>query len=478
MIGRLIFASLIAALATAGCARHAPDNGPIDVSAIGPLSERADPDRGPLSAGDALLIDATAEGLVTADAAGQIEPALADRWIVTTDGLGYIFHLRDARWPDGKPVTAETIVRQLRRALRSSSRNVVQPALAAISEISAVLPQVVDIRLDRPLPGFLAVLAQPELAVRRGDGEGTGRYRIARRQANSVLLAPRTPHALPKATLRGDRAAVAILRFKRELTDLVAGGTIGSLLLVREADLVGPPLRFDPVRGLYGLTLGGDAGALSDPVLRRALLMGIDGDAMIATAGLPGLSAAHGLVPADTGDYAAPGTPDWLAPPIAQRRAVAAATIRAWIADHSKPLAVSISRPVAVGDQLMVALLARQWRALGVTVAILPPDQPANLRLIDEIAPIDAPEWYLGHFTCKATIACSPVADAAIAEAAHGNLHAALTGEAARLMVEEAPFFALANPVRWSLVAPGLDGYRDNPLALHPIARLRGMPGR
>ena len=43
-------------------------------------------------------------------------------------------------------------------------------------------------------------------------------------------------------------------------------------------------------------------------------------------------------------------------------------------------------------------------------------------------------------------------------------------------MADQVPFFPLANPLRWSLVAPGLDGYRDNPLALHPIATLRARP--
>jgi peptide/nickel transport system substrate-binding protein len=477
VIRPLLFAMLFVAVATSGCSRRTPDTGPIDIGAIGPLTLPPDPDRGPLSTGDALLIDATAEGLVTIDAAGQIEPALAERWIVTDDGLGYIFRLRDAGWSDGRPITAETVARRLRLARRPTSQNALQPALSAIAEISAVTPQVIDIRLDRPLPGFLALLAQPELAIRRGNGDGSGPYRITSRRPNMVVLGPRSPHAFPQVTLHGERAAVAIIRFERRQADLIVGGTIGALPLVRAASLSGPTLRFDPVRGLYGLALTGDGGALADPVLRRALMMALNDDALIAAAALPGLTSANSLVPADTGEFTPPAKPDWLASPIDQRRSLAAATIRAWISDHGSAPEVVITRPDTVGDRLMVSLLAAQWRALGVTVTLVPPGQPANLRLIDEITPIASAEWYLDHFTCKATIACSPVADAALAAAGHGNLHAALTSEAARLMFDQVPFFPLANPLRWSLVAPGLDGYRDNPPALHPVTKLRAVPG-
>ena len=52
-----------------------------------------------------LLRSATTEGLVAMDAEGHVTPALADRWIVTADGMGYIFRLRDGRWADGSAIT-------------------------------------------------------------------------------------------------------------------------------------------------------------------------------------------------------------------------------------------------------------------------------------------------------------------------------------------------------------------------------------
>jgi peptide/nickel transport system substrate-binding protein len=476
VIRRSLLGALVILCAASGCTRRTPETGPIDIAAIGTLSAAPDADHGPLSAGDALLIDATSEGLVTFDAAGQIEPALAERWIVTDDGLGYIFRLRDVRWRDGKPVTAEAVARRLRAASRPTSRNAMRPALTAISETSAVTPQVIDIRLKRPFPDFLGLLGRPELTVRRAREDGTDPYHIVTRKIGVVRLEAAPRSGLPVVTLRGERAARTVARFAAGQADLVIGGTIGSLPLVRAAALGSPFLRFDPVRGLYGLVIAGDGGILADPVLRRALLMALDGDALVRSAALPGVTAGHGLLPADLPFFRAPPLPDWLSAPPQQRQQLALATIRAWTSQHGGPPRIAIARPNAVGDRIMVALAARQWRALGIDVRLVAAGERADLRLIDEIAPIAAPEWYLGHFTCKATSACSPVGDAALATADDGQLHAALTGEAARLMLDQAPFFPLASPARWSLVRPGLDGYHDNAVALHPLAMLRARP--
>ncbi|MGI5998814.1 MAG: peptide ABC transporter substrate-binding protein, partial [Lutispora sp.] len=38
---------------------------------------------------------------------GEIIPGLAEKWDISEDGKTYTFHLRDAKWTDGQPVTAE-----------------------------------------------------------------------------------------------------------------------------------------------------------------------------------------------------------------------------------------------------------------------------------------------------------------------------------------------------------------------------------
>ena len=49
---------------------------------------------------------ATQTGLVVFDEKGQVSPAIAGRWVVSDDGLSYIFRIDDLEWADGEVVTA------------------------------------------------------------------------------------------------------------------------------------------------------------------------------------------------------------------------------------------------------------------------------------------------------------------------------------------------------------------------------------
>ena len=54
------------------------------------------------------------EGL-TRTTGGKVAPGIAESWDVSKDGKTYTFHLRDANWSDGKPITADDFVYSWRR---------------------------------------------------------------------------------------------------------------------------------------------------------------------------------------------------------------------------------------------------------------------------------------------------------------------------------------------------------------------------
>ena len=81
---RFRLALLLPTLMLAGC--FGSDDRPVEVAAIGPSAAAFT--TGPrLPAPAQMLRAATFEGLVAFDEQGQVVPALADRWIVTDDGL-------------------------------------------------------------------------------------------------------------------------------------------------------------------------------------------------------------------------------------------------------------------------------------------------------------------------------------------------------------------------------------------------------
>jgi oligopeptide transport system substrate-binding protein len=57
------------------------------------------------------------EGLTRQDVNGKTIPGIAESWDISTDGLKYTFHLRDAKWSDGQPVKASDFEYAWKRAL-------------------------------------------------------------------------------------------------------------------------------------------------------------------------------------------------------------------------------------------------------------------------------------------------------------------------------------------------------------------------
>src|SRR3954467_5526013 len=122
----LLIAAMPIALLGGG---RADANGPVTVSAIGAPAHLANPNKEPLDPPSAFLLQSVAQGLVRFDATGDIEPGLAQSWIVSNDGLRYTFRLARMDWPGGGRITAEEVVARLKAAAAPASRNALKPAL-------------------------------------------------------------------------------------------------------------------------------------------------------------------------------------------------------------------------------------------------------------------------------------------------------------------------------------------------------------
>jgi oligopeptide transport system substrate-binding protein len=472
---KLSAAAAAAFLLLAGCEEQ--ERGPITVSAIGGAPEIVNPNLQTLDPPQAFLLEATAQGLVRFDAAGEIEPALARSWIVSDDGLRYTFRIRRIDWAHGERATAEQVVARLRAAMSPASRNPLKPLLGAIDEIVAMTDEVLEISLVAPRPNFLHLLAQPELAIVR-EGYGTGPYRAERRPDSAVLLSL-VPEAEDEAEpepgfiLRGERASRAVARFATGEADLVTGGTAGDLPLVRAANLPAAALQFDPVAGLFGLAFTRSDGPLATPEARQAMAMAIDREAIVTSLGVRGLQARTTLLPAGIEEAPEPAAVEWADQPLAMRRELAARAINA--AADGNPVTVRVAMPDGPGYRVLFAYLRRDWRAIGVDAERVEAAARADLRFIDAVAPAALATWYLRHFTCERSRICSTEADELLAAArtAHNpNERRALLAAADRTLSGLVPFVPIAAPVRWSLTSARVTGFRANVFARHGAAEL------
>jgi oligopeptide transport system substrate-binding protein len=131
--------------------------------------------------------------------------------------------------------------------------------------------------------------------------------------------------------------------------------------------------------------------------------------------------------------------------------------------------------PDAPGDLLLFAYLRRDWRLIGVEAERVAPGAPADLLLIDQVAPTNVASWYLRHFTCDSSAICDAEADKALLAARMAPVttdRQTQLAAADRILTALVPFIPLTAPVRWSLVAPRLTGFRPNPFARHPAITL------
>jgi oligopeptide transport system substrate-binding protein len=476
MLTRYLLVPRLAALAllAGGCSDK--ETGPISISAVGGEPRIVNPNRDPLDPPSAILLEAAAQGLVRFDAGGEIEPALAQRWIVSDDGLRYTFRLAKATWA-GRRITAQQVVARLRAATVPASRNPLKPVLGAVDEVVAMTDDVLEISLKTPRPNFLQLLAQPEMAIVRGT-DGSGPYRAERGPDGSVRLVSvetegQDDNSPPPLLLRGESAALAAARFGEHQADLVLGGTLGDLPLGRAVRAPAAQLRFDPVTGLFGLAFTAPEGAFARMETRQALAMALDRPALAAAMGVTGLQVRESLLPPGIEGLAEVSAPAWIRDPLPARQARATALLRA--AGDGGRLAVRVALPDGPGYRLLFARLRRDWAAVGVETVRVSAAASADLRLVDEVAPGGLASWYLRRFSCEASRVCDPAADemmAAARIAPDAATRRGLLANADRILAGLGPFIPLTAPVRWSLVSPRLTGFRPNAFGRHPVGEL------
>ena len=154
-------------------------------------------------------------GLVTIDTKLNIVADLAERWDVSADGLKYTFYLRpDAKFHDGKPVTAEDVRWSLERATNPLTQSPVADQYlgdivgvkakirgdaATISGVRVVDELTIEITIDAAKSYFLAKLTYPTAFVLdrenvEGDPDnwlrqpnGTGPFKLAEYEIGEVL---------------------------------------------------------------------------------------------------------------------------------------------------------------------------------------------------------------------------------------------------------------------------------------------------
>jgi len=170
-------------------------------------------------------------GLVTLNQDLKVVPDIADSWELSDDDTTYTFHLRhDAKFHDGKPVTAQDFKYSIERACDPATGSVVADAYLGdivgararlrgeADEVSGVLvvdDHTLEITIDSPKAYFLSKLTYPTAFVVDQENvegpaqpwtdmpNGTGPFRLAEYQSDFRIVLERNEayYGTPKPAL-------------------------------------------------------------------------------------------------------------------------------------------------------------------------------------------------------------------------------------------------------------------------------------
>ena len=165
------------------CGGNKTDEGAIYIN-VGPEPKTIDPALNSTVDGS-IYIQHAFEGLTTRDKDNKIVGGVAESWDISEDGLTYTFHIRDnAKWSDGKKVTAEDFVYAWKRAVDPITAceyaYQLEPVLNAmdinsgkkeVSElgVKAIDENTLEVKLNAPTAYFLELTAFPTFYPIRKD---------------------------------------------------------------------------------------------------------------------------------------------------------------------------------------------------------------------------------------------------------------------------------------------------------------------
>lgn len=299
------------------------------------------------------LASALFEGLVTEDPVDlHPVPGVAARWDISPDQLTYVFFLRpDARWSDGKPVTAADFVaswqRVLTPALASENAGMLYVVRGAeafhkgstrdFAQVGVSAPDAATLRvtLEHPTPYFLSLLTHPAWLpvsaaaiaphgsfqqrgvawTRPGRHVGNGAFRLKEWQPNHKIVLEKSPtywdaakvrltaiHFYPIESLDAEERT-----FRTGQLHLTYGLPFGKVDTYRANN--SQLLRTDPYLNTYFFRLNVRQAPLNNEKVRRALALAVDRAAIVQKLLRGGQLPADSITPPGLPGYTPPRGP-------------------------------------------------------------------------------------------------------------------------------------------------------------------------
>jgi len=525
----LIAATLVALAALASCARHT-HRPPCPSGALCLVyGNGAEP-----TALDPAHIDGVWEvnivrellvGLTRLDERGQVVPGVATSWTTSADGLTWTFHLRDAQWSDGTPVTADDFVFAIRRVLdpktasysaftffpflkNAQAVNAGKLPLTAVG-VEAPDPHTVVLHLSHPLP-LLPLYAAgrimwpvPRHVVERWGDQwtkpahyvGDGPYSLVSWRLGDAVVLRKNPRFWDPGQVCYSQIVFSPSPDATTNERSVQAGDVdisGAVQSNRVTFLRTTPLRsylrIAPQFGIYYLPFNMRDPALKDVRVRQALSMAIDRDFITQKLLRAGQQPAYSLVPRGIDGYPDGPRTDWADWPLERRQAEARRLLAAAGYGPGRPLSLTITQFNGADALLYMPSIQADWKAIGVDAALRQEDvQVAYQDLEIHAFQVGTAGWLAFDPIDYLDIARSDTGGQNFGQYANpafdAELNAAMDSadpvqraqhmrSAEAILLADAPVAPIYYSSSRALVNPKITGWIGNPLDTHPVNRL------
>ncbi|RVG10167.1 ABC transporter substrate-binding protein [Sinorhizobium meliloti] len=319
---------------------------------------------------------------------GALEPGLAEKWEISPEGKSYTFHLRDAQFSDGSPITAADVAFSLDR-IRSDKKSAYPAPLGAVESVTAADAKTVLITLKSAFAPFLGnaeiwnmgIVSKADVE-KRGEEAAfatvpvtSGPYEVKQWKPNEKLVLQPNPHYWRKGYPNSDATVelieitspeTRIAMLKAGEVDVVRAVPWAQIGELKAAELV--DMRLEPSTTIYMTLLNHKREPFSNLKARQAASMAIDNKAIAAaiTRGYaePANTTLPGSVDFHDKDY--PGIPH---EPAKAKELLA----ESGMAGREVKILATADAPA----QQTALLIQAQWQAIGLKPVIVNVDGAA-----------------------------------------------------------------------------------------------------
>jgi peptide/nickel transport system substrate-binding protein len=315
----------------------------------------------------------------------NVEPALADKWETSTDGLTWTFHLHPGvKFSDGAAMKASDVKASLDMA-RGGTKSAWTDSYKAIKDITAVDDATVKMTLSQPHAPLLSELAMFPAAVLPADlatasdakdfdnakawvTRGTGAYMVNGWSKGNVLVLKRNPNYWKSTPAVNEVDIEYIPDDNSRILKLQGGQTdiIDFVPLSQIAALGAQPnikAQAFPIQQFFNVILNTTLKPLDDVKVRQALNYATDKDAIIKTVFFGQATFMNSPIPPGTyWDKTLPGYP------------FDVAKAQQLIKSSSYPNGATVDIQIASGNTVnsnTATILKDEWSKIGITLNIV-----------------------------------------------------------------------------------------------------------